>query len=157
MTADVATSSASRTDSPAPARRGDRRVRLLGTLLVALGVLMVLGGAGAWVAVSQGLASERAMVAEDAPAFAGQPISSPWTAFAQTEAIKGHIAGMADGETYATMDQDDPMRDTVAQGTFVRGSLLTSVIAFGVALAVVGTGTGFVLGGLGLRRVAAAH
>ncbi len=155
MTADLAPSTALRTDDAG--RRNARRVRLLGTLLVALGALMILGGAGAWVAVSQGLASERAMVAEDAPAFAGQQISSPWTAFAQTEAIKGHISAMADGETYATMDQDDPMRDTVAQGTFVRGSLLTSVIAFGVALAVVGTGTGFVLGGLGLRRVAAAH
>lgn len=155
MSADLAPSTtAAPAVAPQPSRHA-RRARLLGTLLAALGVLMIVAGAGAWGAVTTGLASERATVAEDAPAFAGARIDSPWTAFAQTEAIKGHLDDMSEGETYATMAQDDPMRDAVAQGTFVRGSLLTSVIAFGVALAVVGTGTGFLLGGIGLRHLAA--
>ncbi|MBF0689457.1 MAG: aromatic ring-opening dioxygenase LigA [Cellulomonas sp.] len=153
MSADVAPSSAPvSTTSPAPRAR---RVHLLGTLLAALGILMALAGVGTWAGIAQGLAQEEITVSEDAAAFAGQPVVTPWAAWAQTEVIRADLTEMTGGLTYAEMDREDPQRPAVATGTFLRASLITSVIAFGVALALVGIGTGFVLGGLGLRNAAA--
>lgn len=155
MSADLAPSTPGTTVTAAPAAPTARRTHLLGTLLAALGAVMIVAGIAAWGGVSQGLHVENAVVADDAPAFAGQVVDTPWEAWSQTEAIKGHIADMTGGLTYAEMDREDPQRATVATGTFLRASLLTSVIAFGVSLAVVGVGTGFVIGGLGLRSAAA--
>ena len=152
MTADVDSTTAPRT---AAAPRAARRTRLLGTLLAALGVLMAVSGIGTWAAVAQGLAQEEITVSEGAPAFVGQPVVTPWAAFAQSELIRADIADMTGGQTYAEMEREDPMRQAVATGTFLRSSLMVSVVAFGVALALVGIGTGFVLGGLGLRSSAA--
>ncbi|GIG39127.1 aromatic ring-opening dioxygenase LigA [Cellulomonas phragmiteti] len=155
MTTDVAPTAAPAVSATATRHAG--RARLLGTLLAALGALMVVAGIGAWGGVAQGLNAERAVVSDDAPAFAGAVVDTPWEAWSQAEAIKGHLDGMTGGLTYAEMERDDPQRDTVATGTFLRASLMTSVIAFGVALAVVGVGTGFLLGGIGLRNAAAAR
>ncbi|MCC2312779.1 aromatic ring-opening dioxygenase LigA [Cellulomonas xiejunii] len=152
MSADVAPNATpvSTPSSTPPARRA----HLLGTLLTALGILMALAGVGTWAGIAQGLAQEEITVSEDAAAFAGQPVVTPWAAWAQTEVIRADLAEMTGGLTYAEMDREDPQRPAVATGTFLRASLITSVIAFGVALALVGIGTGFVLGGLGLRNAA---
>ncbi|WP_136519268.1 aromatic ring-opening dioxygenase LigA [Cellulomonas telluris] len=134
---------------------GSRTTRLVATLLLALGALFVLGGAGTWAVTASGLASEGVTVAESAPAFVGAPLDTPWEAWAQTEAIRADLHEATGGRTYADMDRDDPQRDMVATGTFLRASLLTSVVAFGVATALVGIGVGFLLGGLGLRSLSA--
>ena len=139
---------------PSTTQRGGRRARTYGTLLIVLGTIMLIGGIGAWGAVSQGLAQEKVEVTGTAPAFVGERVDAPWEAWAQSEAIRADLQEMTGGRTYAEVDRDDPMRQSVATGTFLRASLMTSVIGFGVALAVVGVGTGFVLGGLGLRSVA---
>lgn len=143
-------------DAPAPPR-STGRTRLYGTLLLALGILMIVGGAGAWGAVAQGLSQEKVHVTDNAPAFAGERVDAPWEAWAQSEAIRTDLQEMTGGRTYADLDREDPLRPAVATGTFLRASLMTSVIGFGVALAVVGVGTGFVIGGLGLRSVARRH
>lgn len=137
-----------------PAAASSRTPRLVATLLLVLGALFVLGGAGTWAATAAGLASEGVTVAESAPAFVGAPLDTPWEAWAQTEAIRTDILEATDGRTYAEVDREDPLRDMVATGTFLRASLLTSVVAFGVATALVGIGVGFLLGGFGLRAVA---
>lgn len=156
MTADVASTTASTMPAPGiTASPRARRTRTLGTLLTALGVLMAVAGIGTWGAVTQGLAQEQITVSEGAPAFVGQRVVTPWAAFAQAEVIRTDIADMTGGRTYAEMDREDPLRQAVATGTFLRSSLMVSVIAFGVALTLVGIGTGFVLGGLGLRSSAA--
>jgi len=155
MSADVAPSAAPAPTTVTTAPRAARRTRLLGTLLTALGVLMAVAGIGTWAGVAQGLAQEEIVVSEHAAAFAGQPVVTPWAAWAQSEVIRADVAQMTGGLTYAEMDRDDPQRPAVATGTFLRASLITSVVAFGVALALVGIGTGFVIGGLGLRNAAA--
>ncbi|MBO3094081.1 aromatic ring-opening dioxygenase LigA [Cellulomonas dongxiuzhuiae] len=152
MSADVAPVSAPvSTASGAPRAR---RAHLLGTLLAALGVLMALAGVGTWAGIAQGLAQEEITVSDNAPALAGQPVVTPWAAWAQAETIRADLAEMTGGRTFAELERDDPQRPAVATGTFLRASLITSVIAFGVALTLVGIGTGFVLGGLGLRNAA---
>jgi len=151
MTADVAPTASPAVTVP----RNAHRTRLFGTLLTALGLLMAVAGIGTWAGVAQGLAQEEITVSENAAMFAGQPVVTPWAVWAQSEVIRADLAEMTGGQTYAEMDREDPQRQAVATGTFLRASLITSVIAFGVALALVGIGTGFVLGGLGLRSSAA--
>ena len=150
----TASTASSTTVTTTPTSRPAQRTRLLWTLLAALGVLMTLAGIGTWAGVAQGLAQEEITVSEDATAFAGDPVVTPWAAWAQAEVIRADIAEMTGGLTYAEMDRDDPRRQAVATGTFLRASLITSVIAFGVALALVGIGAGFLLGGLGLHGAA---
>jgi len=58
------------------------------------------------------------------------------------------------GKTYAELDKADPKRQTVMTASFLRASLFTSVVSFGVALMATAIGVGFVLTGWGLRRVA---
>jgi hypothetical protein len=54
-------------------------------------------------------------------------------------------------KTYAELEQDDPLRETAMQASFLRASLFTSVVAFGVALMAIGVGAAFVLICLALR------
>ena len=54
--------------------------------------------------------------------------------------IKKHETEIADGQTYAELDQDDPRRDTVMNASFLRASLFTSVVAFGVAVLFIAVG-----------------
>src|SRR4051795_10616701 len=63
--------------------------------------------------------------------------------------IKTHALEAGNGQTYAELPQDDPARQTVMTASFLRASLFTSVVAFGVAALVVGLGVLFVLVGLG--------
>lgn len=129
--------------------------RLLGTLVLALGALLAASGVATWFGIGASLAQEEIHVSEDAPAFAGQLVDTPWEAWAQTEAIKGHAFAESGGRTYAELDRDDPARPMVQTAAFLRASLMTSVTAFGVALLVVGVGTGFLLVGGALRSLAA--
>ncbi|MFC8191883.1 aromatic ring-opening dioxygenase LigA [Cellulomonas sp. NPDC057328] len=140
-----------------PAARAPRGARVVATLLLVLGALFVLGGAGTWAVTAAGLSSEGVTVAESAPAFVGAALDTPWEAWAQTEAIRSDVLAATDGRSYAELDREDPLRDMATTGTFLRASLLTSVVAFGVATALVGIGVGFLLGGLGLRSVAGAR
>ncbi len=142
------------TEGAPPPPRVNKRARLFGTLLLVLGAIMIVGGAGAWGAVTQGLWQEKVHVTDTAPAFVGERVDAPWEAWAQSEGIRTDLQEMTDGRTYAEIDREDPIRPAVATGTFLRASLMTSVIAFGVSLAVVGVGVGFVIGGLGLRSLA---
>ena len=67
---------------------------------------------------------------------------------------------LIDGEqqfTYAELDRDDPVRSTIAETAFLRASLFTSVIAFGVAGLTAGLGVLFVVVGTALRRLGRCH
>lgn len=57
------------------------------------------------------------------------------------------------GKTYAELDREDPLRQTAMTGFFLRASLFTSVVAFGVSALVVGLGALFILTGFGLRSL----
>ncbi|WP_370459444.1 hypothetical protein [Isoptericola sp. BMS4] len=129
-------------------------VRGIGMVTIVAGVVMVLAGLGVWILVSMTLADENITVSDDARMFAGQQVAGPFTAYAQAEVIDKHATEMADGQTYAELPQDDPLRDTVMNASFLRASLFTSVVAFGVCALVVGLGILFVLLGGALRRLA---
>ena len=112
--------------------------------------------------------------------LAGKPVAGPFTAYAQADAINHHALDGANGRTYAQLGDDakalkakltalgankediakDPgvialaaTRDSTMNGSFLRASLFTSVVAFGVAALVMGLGVLFVLLGFALRKV----
>lgn len=67
-------------------------------------------------------------------------MQGPLSAYAQAEVINQHALAMSDGKTYAELAQDDPTRDVVMNASFLRASLFTSVVSYGVALFAVGAG-----------------
>jgi hypothetical protein len=137
----------------AAVRRADHRVGLLGTLVLAAGVLLGLSGAGTWAMVQTSLAAENITVAEDAAHFGGQLVDGPLTAYYQADVIEHHALEASKGKTYAELDREDPARATVMNGSFLRASLFTSVVSFGIAAMAMGLGIVFVLIGLALRAL----
>lgn len=122
-----------------------------------------------------------AVTADNPGSLAGKTVQDPFTAYAQADAIKHHALTAGGGLTYAqlgtaineqkaklkaegvsTADQakDETVvkltaeRTTAMNGSFLRASLFTSVVAFGVAALVMGLGVLFVLIGWAMRKLA---
>lgn len=129
-------------------------VRVVGLLAVIAGIVLILAGAVTGWQIAVQLRAENITVSEDASFLAGKRVQDPFTAYAQAEVINKHALEMADGKTYAELAQDDPVRATVMNASFLRASLFTSVVAFGLAALVLGLGIFLILLGWALRRVA---
>ena len=134
-----------------PDRSAGRTPRLLGALVIVAGLVLGLAGAGTWALVSSSLAAESITVADDAARFAGEPVDGPLTAYYQAEVIERHALEGSGGLTYAELDREDPARATVMNANFLRASLFTSVVSFGVAAMAMGLGVVLVLLGFAVR------
>jgi hypothetical protein len=146
------------TFTPAPtaavSARPARAVRLIGRVVLAAGIVMSGAGAATWFTVQGQLADERITVAEDADHFAGDKVDGPLTAYSQAQIIEKHALTASKGKTYAELDREDPVRATVMNGSFLRASLFTSVVSFGVAAMAFGLGLVIALLGIALLAVA---
>ncbi|GIG29685.1 aromatic ring-opening dioxygenase LigA [Cellulomonas marina] len=150
------------TTTTAPVRTGVRNAavaRVVALVAIVAGALLVIAGGVTWGMVSAKLADENITVAEDAFAFGGQQVTNPWTAYAQADIIAHHALDSTGGKTYAELDREDPLREVAMNGSFLRASLFTSVVAFGIAALVMGLGVLFALLGWAVlvldRRTAA--
>jgi hypothetical protein len=99
------------------------------------------------------LSDEKVTVSEDADHFGGDEVDGPLTAYAEADIINEHALEETDGLTYAQLDRDDPRRETAVTASFLRASLYTSVVAFGVAAFAAGMGLLMLLIGWALLRV----
>ena len=142
------------TESTVPTRRLDF-LRLVGLAGVVGGILLIIVGVVVWVAVSSQLRAENIVIPDDAAAFQGQVVAGPITAYIQADIIQHHALEASGGKTYAELDRDDPVRDTMMNASFLRASLFTSVVSFGVAVFAIGVGVLFILFGAAVRRLAA--
>ena len=147
-----------------------KSARIAGIVSFIAGVIMLVSGAFAWGITSTQLASENITVAADAPA---SKVTGPLTAFYQAEAVKQHTRAASNGLTYAelgakvqeakdagdtaTAEKLQQTRTMVETGNFVRASLFTSVMAFGVSALVMGAGLLFSFLGWGLYRLSATR
>jgi uncharacterized membrane protein YraQ (UPF0718 family) len=129
-------------------------VSAIGMIVVVVGIIMALAGGFTWYEVQTQLADEKITVSADATMFAGQPVNSPWTAYSEAQTIEKHALEASGGKTYAELPRDDPNRQVVMTGSFLRASLFTSVVAFGLAFMAFGVGIVFILVGVALRRIA---
>lgn len=140
--------------SNAAAQSKPAHLKVLAIIVLAFGGLFAVSGTATWLLVAGNLRAEQVTVADDAAAFAGQLVDTPWEAWAQADIINHHALEASGGKTYAELDREDPVRATVMNGSFLRASLFTSVLAFGVSLLVLGLGVVLIVAGEALRRIA---
>lgn len=120
-----------------------------------------------------------AVTPENPGSYAGKQVTGPITAYAQANAIQHHALEGANNRTYAEIGADltalkdklkaagasdtdiadnaevkalTATRTSTMNGTFLRTSLFTSVVAFGVAALVIGLGVIFILLGYALMK-----
>ncbi|BCJ49760.1 hypothetical protein Asp14428_12350 [Actinoplanes sp. NBRC 14428] len=96
----------------------------------------------------------RCEVSADADSFAGEKIDGPFTAYAEAQVIEKHALAASGGKTYAELPKDDPKREVVMTGSFLRSSLFTSVVSFGVAAMAMGLGVLVAIIGYALLQLA---
>ena len=132
---------------------GVKSLRVLSLLVMIAGVLLIAAGAITWFVVADQLGDEHIVVSDDAAHFAGSDVQDPFTAYAQANTIKKHALEASDGKTYAQLAQDDPVRQTVMTASFLRASLFTSVVSFGVAVFAAAMGVLMIVVGYVLRRL----
>lgn len=144
----------SSTSQATTATRSARLARTAGAVAIVVGLLFVVAGAATWFTVRANLAAENITLGEDAAMFAGNLVDGPIDAWLQADVINMHALEASEGKTYAELDREDPVRATVMNGSFLRASLFTSVVAFGVAALTTATGLVLALLGWGLRSVA---
>ena len=165
--------------------KGARIIALL--TIIAGVVLLVAGGItwGAVASQLKDEKITVAAVTPDAPgSLAGKSVQDPFTAYAQANAINHHSLAATNGRTYAELGDDinakkaalkaagtsdadiakdadvlklSGQRTTIMNGSFLRASLFTSVVAFGIAALVMGLGILFIIVGFALRTLAVKH
>lgn len=126
-------------------------------VVMVIGALMVISGAVTYAQVSSTLSAERISVADDASCQAGAAVSGPYAAYCQADIISFHALEATSGKTYAELDREDPLRQVAMNGSFLRASLFTSVVAFGVAFMAIGIGVAFILLGVATLNLAGAR
>jgi hypothetical protein len=119
--------------TPAPTESAGKTLRVLSIVVIVAGMVLFAAGVVTWFVVRDQLAAEKIVVSDDAAHFAGDSVDGPLTAFSQANTIRKHALNASGGKTYAELDQDDPTRNTVMTASFLRASLFTSVVSFGVA------------------------
>lgn len=129
-------------------------VKVAGILGILGGIALIVVGVVVWVMVSSQLRAENITVPDDAIAFQGQTVAGPFTAYVQADIIQHHALEASGGKTYAELDRDDPVRATMMNASFLRASLFTSVVSFGVAAFAMGIGVLSILFGGALTRLA---
>jgi hypothetical protein len=148
------TDTANESAPPEPKSGIDSPLRVLAILVMVAGVLLAATGLFTWFNVKHHLRDEYITVSSDANHFAGQTVDGPFTAYEQALTIKHHELEATDGKTYAQLGRDDPLRQTAMTASFLRASLYTSVVAFGVSAMATGLGIALLLIGWALWRVA---
>jgi hypothetical protein len=134
---------------------GSTRVaRIAAIVTMAAGIILAVAGTVTWFAVQTNLADEQITVSQDSPRFAGEKVDGPLTAFQEAQMIEKHYLAETGGKTYAELDREDPVRQTAMTASFLRASLFTSVVSFGVAAMAIGLGIALFVIGLGLLSLA---
>ena len=130
--------------------------RAIAVIVLVMGAVMIVAGGVTWFMVQDQLSDARITVADDADFLAGDKVNGPFSAYAQAQIIEKHALEATNGKTYAELGRDDPLRQTAMSASFLRASLYTSVVAFGVAAMAVGLGIALILIALALMSMAKA-
>lgn len=115
---------------------------VLGIVFIAAGIYMVTEGQSAKAEVRDAVVAENIIVADDAlpEELRGLQVTNAATATAQSDVIWHHLMDSTGGETYATLDREDPLRDTALRAANLRTSLNLAVMGFKVSELVIGIG-----------------
>ena len=143
-------------------------LKTAGLVSLVMGILFVLTGGVVWGVITSQLAAERITTPKDA-FIAGAPVNNPLTALAQADIINKHALAGSNGMTYAELgaeatkareagdtakaDELTKQRTSVMNGSFLRASLFTSVLSYGVCLFAIGVGLTLIILGWALNKV----
>lgn len=141
-------------DTIEPPAKSVGLVKTIGILGILGGIALIVVGVVVWIMVSSQLRAENITIPDDAIAFQGQQVAGPLTAYVQADIIQTHALHASGGKTYAELAQDDPVRATMMNASFLRASLFTSVVSFGVAVFAIGVGVLSIMFGAAFRRLA---
>ena len=136
--------------------KGSGSTKALAMLVAVIGLIMIVAGGITWYMVSDQLSDARITVADDADMLAGDKVDGPFSAYAQAQVIDKHALEATGGKTYAELDREDPLRETAMNASFLRASLFTSVVAYGVAAMAIGIGLTLILVAMALRSAVRA-
>jgi len=143
-------------DAIAPPARKTGGVKVVGILGILAGIALIVVAIVVWIVVTMQLRAENITIPDDAMAFQGQQVSGPFTAYVQADIINRHALEASGGQTYAELAQDDPIRATMMNASFLRASLFTSVVSYGVAAFAAAVGVLSIMFGWALHRLAVA-
>ena len=150
-----------------------KATKIVGILSIIAGLVMIVAGAVTWGVVTSQLNAENITVPGDSEfmggAYAGKKVGGPLSAYAQADIINVHALKGSNGETYATLgklandardagdeaaaEEFSKQRTSMMTASFLRSSLFSSVIAYGVAALVIGLGVLFGLIGWALTTI----
>lgn len=125
--------------------------KIIAILLMIAAAVVIIAGITTWVVITNNLAAEKITVSDDASCAAGDDVNGPISAFCMAQVIDHHALEATGGKTYAELGKDDPLRNTAMQASFLRASLFTSVVAYGVAMFAIGMGVVLALLGIAVR------
>lgn len=128
--------------------------KLIGLITIIIGAVFIVAGGISYNMVHNKLAAENITVSADSPKYAGLSVAGPFTAFQEANMIQTHALDATGGKTYAELDREDPLRTVAMNGSFLRASLFTSVVSFGVSALAAGVGVVFMLVGIAIRNTA---
>lgn len=133
---------------------GTHMRRIASLAAISIGLVLIVGAVATGAVVSDTLNDQKITVADDSSCLAGDEVNGPFSAYCQAQVIEKHALDATGGLTYAELDREDPLRQVAQSAAFLRSSLFTSVVAFGVAGMAFLVGILFTLIGLGMRDVA---
>jgi hypothetical protein len=119
---------------------------------IVLGSIFIVAGLATIVMVTMELDRENITIPDDG-CLGGRQVRGPFTAWCQADIIDQHARDTTGGLTYAELDREDPRRNMAMNASFLRASLFTSIVAYGVAAMAIAMGIVFILIGLGIRDV----
>ncbi len=147
-----------------------KQLKTVGLLSIIAGIVLALTGGVVWGLITSQLAAEKITVSADAPFLGGDDVNGPFSAYAQAEVINKHALAGAENMTYAQLgakineakaaknDSDvtkyTAMRVSAMNGSFLRASLFTSVLAYGVCAFAIGMGAVLAVYGWTMQRLA---
>ncbi|MFD1505381.1 aromatic ring-opening dioxygenase LigA [Georgenia yuyongxinii] len=130
--------------------------KVTGIVAIVAGIIFILAGGVTWGLITSNLAEQNITVAGDSKMLPGDDVNGPFSAFAEAQIIDEHAMTATEGRTYAELgglvkeaeaagdtalaEELQGQRTTVMNASFLRASLFTSVVAYGVAALVMGLG-----------------
>jgi hypothetical protein len=122
--------------------------RWMSLLIILMGSGLVIAGITSYTIVGNTLRAERIITSSDA-CMPDRLIADPLTAYCQAAAISEHESEATGGRTYSEFNNDgDPLKDIAQEASFLRASLFTSVVAFGVSALAAAIGLMFLVMGV---------
>lgn len=148
---------------------GQRFINATAVISPLIGGAVMAAGAASWQLITRQLKAERITVTDDAALLAGKPVRGPLSAYGQAEVIQQHALQGSDGLTYADLAEKayaaseagdtqqaekwQQASETAMHAAFLRSSLYTSVLAYGVSALSIAVGALQVANGFALRKL----